>query len=96
MDSVIFAFAIKHLTLSAFANVLKFFFMEKSSSVLRLDFLETQTIIDSIFDALKVLRAQRDVALRSRSYDVCIKYDAKWDELHHVLDILMAYQKSLI
>lgn len=70
--------------------------MEKSSSVLRLDFLETQTVIDSIFDALKVLRAQRDVALRSRSYDDCMKYDIKWDELHHVLDILLAYQKSFI
>lgn len=70
--------------------------MEKCTFVLRLDFAETQTVIDSIFDALAVLRSQREVALRSRSYDVCIKYDAKWDELHHVLDILIAYQKSLI
>lgn len=96
MDSVIFAFAIKHLTLSAFANVLNFFFMEKSSSVLRLDFLETQTVIDSIFDALDVLHAKRDVALRSRSYDDCIKLDKRWDELHHVLDILIVHQKTLI
>lgn len=70
--------------------------MEKSSFGLRLDFLETQTVIDSVFDALGVLHAKRDVALRSRSYDDCMKYDIKWDELHHVLNLLIAYQKSLI
>lgn len=70
--------------------------MANDSSVLRLSFLETQIAIDSIFDALDLLRFQRDVALRSRNYSVCNELDKHWDELHHVLDIFLAYQKSLI
>ena len=61
------------------------------SSSLRLSFLETQTAIDAIFDALEVLHSQREVALRSRNYSVCNELDKHWDELHHVLDIFVAY-----
>lgn len=70
--------------------------MVNFSSDIRLSFSDAQTLIDSVFNSLDVLLSQRDIALRSRNYSLCNELDKQWYELHHVLDILLAFQKSLI
>lgn len=70
--------------------------MEKSSSVFRLSFLETQTVIDSLFDSISAIHEKNENFIRCRSYDKVVELNKQWNEIHHVLDIMLAYQKSLI
>lgn len=70
--------------------------MEKSSSVLRLSFLETQTVIDSLFESVSVIHEKSEVFIRCHSYDKVVELNKQCVDIHHVLDILLAYQKSLI
>lgn len=74
--------------------------MSKSSlNTLSLSFLETQTVIDSLFDSLDVIHDMREkliFSLSLTSEDELFKLDKRWDEIHYVLDMLLDYQKSLI
>ena len=69
--------------------------MEKTSS-LRLSFLECQTIVDSLFESMSIIHEKNLEFISLRSYDKVIELNKQWNVIHHVLDIMMAYQKSLV